>query len=95
MTTSQNLMEISEDSILEKYPEAMEMLNGFDHAPRMGKAKEAPQKERSSGIGTRRRFRSTTPGLTTQSTAKPDGVNLMHRINDSDETDPLTSPVQH
>lgn len=94
MATSQNLMEISEASILEKYPEAMEMLNGFDHSPRIGKAKEAPQAERSSGIGTRRRFRSTTPGLSTRSTVASEGVNLMHRINDSDEADPLMSPVQ-
>jgi len=49
MSTSQNLMEISEASIEEKYSEAMEMLNGFDHSPRIGKPKEAPQSERSSG----------------------------------------------
>lgn len=94
MSTSQNLMEISEDAILEKYPEAHEMLNGFDHAPRIGKLKETVQAERSSGVGTRRRFRSTTPGLATQSTARPDGVNLMERIQGADDDDPIMSPLQ-
>ena len=96
MSTSQNLMEISEESILEKYPEAIEMLNGFDHSPRIAKPQEAPATtpERSPGLGTRRRFRSTTPGLVTRSTAKAEGVNLMARIQGSDDGDPLPSPVQ-
>ena len=96
MSTSQNLMEISEESILEKYSEAIEMLNGFDHSPRIAKPQEAPATapERSPGLGTRRRFRSTTPGLVTRSTAKAEGVNLMARIQGSDDGDPLPSPVQ-
>ncbi|HGG04666.1 MAG TPA: AAA family ATPase, partial [Aliiroseovarius sp.] len=50
--------------------------------------------ERSSGIGTRRRFRSTTPGLVTRSTARPEGVHLIERIEGADGGDPLISPVQ-
>ncbi len=71
------------------------MLDGFDHTPRLAAKREtdAPQ-ERSSGIGTRRRFRSTTPGLVTRSTARPERVHLIDRIEGADESDPLTSPVQ-
>ncbi|MDA9865382.1 ATP-binding protein, partial [bacterium] len=54
----------------------------------------APQQERSSGIVTRRRFRSTTPGLVTRSTARPEGVQLIGRISAADEDDPLISPLQ-
>jgi len=44
-------------------------LDGFDHTPRLAKKQDvakAATTERSPGIGTRRRFRSTTPGLVTQ-----------------------------
>ena len=95
MSTSQNLMELKEDRIRAQYGAAVGMLNGFDHTPRIAKAREAaPARERSSGIGTRRRFRSTTPGLVTRSTARPEGVNLIDRIEGADESDPLTSPAQ-
>jgi energy-coupling factor transporter ATP-binding protein EcfA2 len=42
----------------------------------------------------RRRFRSTTPGLVTQRTARPEGVHLIERIEAADGGDPLLSPVQ-
>jgi hypothetical protein len=70
------------------------MLEGFDHTPRIGKGKEAPKEERSAGIGTRRRFRTTTPGLVTRSTARPEGVQLLARIEAADGDDPLVSPAQ-
>ena len=94
MTLSNDLMELKEDKIREKYPLAETMLEGFDHTPRIA-AKQAPDvvQERSPGLGTRRRFRSTTPGLVTRSTARPEGVQLSARILDSDE-DTLTTPVQ-
>ena len=46
------------------------------------------------GVSTRRRFRSTTPGLVTRSTARPEGVHLIDRIEAADGGDPLTSPLQ-
>ncbi|MBV1865315.1 MAG: ATP-binding protein [Rhodobacteraceae bacterium] len=95
MTTSQNLMELKEEQIRAQYSAAVGMLDGFDHTPRIAAKRDAePARERSSGIGTRRRFRSTTPGLVTRSTARPEGVHLINRIEGADESDPLTSPAQ-
>ena len=95
MTTSQNLMELKEEQIRAQYSAAVGMLDGFDHTPRIAAKREVePAPERSSGIGTRRRFRSTTPGLVTRSTARPEGVHLINRIEGADESDPLTSPAQ-
>lgn len=94
MSTSQDLMELAEDLIREKYPAAEAMLDGFDHTPRLAKkvTTDTPA-EKSSGIGARRRFRSTTPGLVTKSTARPEGVQITNRILGADD-DPLTSPLQ-
>ena len=94
MSVSGNQMELREEEIVAHYPAALAMLEGFDHTPRIAKAKSAPDIEKSSGIGTRRRFRNTTPGLVTRSTARPEGVHLMQRIEGADTNDPLTSPVQ-
>ncbi|MCG8407890.1 MAG: hypothetical protein MI923_22040, partial [Phycisphaerales bacterium] len=95
MSISSDLMEIKEEQIRETYKLAEAMLDGFDHTPRIAEKREAePVKERSSGIGTRRRFRSTTPGLVTRSTARPEGVQLAARIASSDDDDPLLSPLQ-
>ncbi|WP_150524639.1 AAA family ATPase [Roseibium sediminis] len=94
MTLSTDLMELNEDRIRAKYTLAETMLDGFDHTPRIARKSEPDRvQERSSGLGTRRRFRSTTPGLVTRSTARPDGVQLSSRILESDE-DVLTTPVQ-
>ncbi|MES0812226.1 ATP-binding protein [Roseibium sp. SCPC15] len=94
MTISNDLMELKEDKIREKYKFAEAMLEGFDHTPRIA-AKREPDvvRERSSGLGTRRRFRSTTPGLVTRSTARPEGVQLTARILEADD-DALTTPLQ-
>ncbi|MEM9631129.1 MAG: ATP-binding protein [Pseudomonadota bacterium] len=94
MTISNDLMELKEDKIREKYQFAEAMLEGFDHTPRIA-AKREPDvvRERSSGLGTRRRFRSTTPGLVTRSTARPEGVQLTARILEADD-DTLTTPLQ-
>jgi len=95
MSVSKNLMEIREDQIRAQYGVAVGMLDGFDHTPRIAKPHKAvPARERSSGIGTRRRFRSTTPGLVTRSMVRPEGVNLIDRIEGADADDPLTSPTQ-
>ncbi len=97
MTQTSDLMELKEELIREKYPSAESLLTGFDHAPRLAKKKDiapAAHTEKSPGIGGRRRFRTTTPGLVTQSTARPEGVHLVDRILASDGEDDLTSPLQ-
>lgn len=97
MSDSGNLMELKEELIREKYAAAEQLLNGFDHTPRLAKkqtVKSSGAKERSPGLGTRRRFRSTTPGLVTQSTARPEGVHLIARIEEADDGDNLVSPRQ-
>ncbi len=98
MSVSADLMELKEDEIRAHYGAAVAMLEGVDHTPRIAKAKDAPSTEvaaaeRSSGLGTRRRFRSTTPGLVTRSTARPEGVRLIERIEAVGE-DALPSAVQ-
>ena len=94
MSIPTDQMELREEDIRKHYAAASAMLTGFDHTPRIAKAKSAPDIEKSPGIGTRRRFRNTTPGLVTRSTARPEGVHLMQRIEGADTNDPLTSPVQ-
>ena len=94
MTTSHDLIEVPETQIREKYAQALAMLQGFDHAPRIAKADDTPAPERSAGLGTRRRFRSTTPGLATLGQQRPEGVQIIAAIEGADEEDALTSPVQ-
>ena len=93
MSQSADFMELKEEDIRAHYAAATAMLEGVDHTPRIAKAKEAPATERSSGIGTRRRFRSTTPGLVTRSTARPEGVRLIERIEGVGD-DALPSALQ-
>ena len=93
MSVSADLMELSEDEITKHYPAALAMLEGVDHTPRIASGKEAMVAERSAGLGSRRRFRSTTPGLVTRSTARPDGVRLIERVEGVGE-DALPSAVQ-
>ena len=97
MSLPADQMELREDEIRAHYDAAAAMLTGFDHTPRIAKAKveAGPAPERSPGIGTaRRRFRSTTPGLVTRSTARPEGVRLIERIEETDGGDPILSPGQ-
>ncbi|MCE8005574.1 ATP-binding protein [Aestuariivita sp.] len=93
MTMTSDLMELPEADIQKHYPAALAMMQGFDHAPRIGSATEE-RVERSSGIGTRRRFRSTTPGLVTRRVERPEGVHLLERIEAADGDDALVSPAQ-
>ena len=97
MSQPTDQMELKESLIRDKYTAAEGLLDGFDHTPRLAKkanVKSAAKTERSPGIGTRRRFRSTTPGLVTKSTARPEGVHIIDRVNTSGEDDPLPSPLQ-
>jgi hypothetical protein len=89
--TTRDTMELREDAIRAHYAAALALLTGFDHAPRLGKA-AAPTAEVSAGLGTRRAFRSTTPGLVTRPTARPGGVRLLERVEGTG--DGLISPVQ-
>ena len=94
MSLTSNLMELREADIVKHYAAAGAMLNGFDHAPRIARAAAGGGGERSPGIGGGRRFRSTTPGLVTRRTARPEGVHLIERIRAADGDDPLVSPAQ-
>jgi energy-coupling factor transporter ATP-binding protein EcfA2 len=85
-------MELKEETIRAQYEAALGMVMGFDHAPRLGKAVEVPTAEKSPGIGTRPRFRSTVPGMVTRSAARPGGVRIVDRIDGMG--DGLMSPVQ-
>ena len=93
--TAQSLIEIKESDIRKHYAQAYQLLSGFDYAPRFGKPVEgAPTtRGRSPGIPGRRRFRSTTPGLSTPS-APSAGVSLEARIQAVDDEDPLQSETQ-
>ncbi len=95
MSVPADLMELREEEIRAHYDAAAGMLAGFDHTPRIARATEGKRAERSPGVGTaRRRFRSTTPGLVTRSTARPEGVRLIERVEATDGGDPIMSPVQ-
>ncbi|WP_299618402.1 ATP-binding protein [uncultured Tateyamaria sp.] len=94
MSQVSDQMELREAEIVAHYPMALALLQGFDHAPRIGKGAAAPVAERSPGVGTRRRFRSTTPGLVTRRTTPTGAVQLMATIEGSDGDDALMSPVQ-
>ena len=96
MSNPSDLMEIKETAIREKVPAAQALLDGFDHTPRLAKAKDVETvAAKSPGVGgTRRRFRSTTPGLVTAPTARAEGVNLIARVESTDKDDMLMSPVQ-
>jgi len=94
MSQTSDTMELREEDIRKHYDGATAMVQGFDHTPRIGATKEAAVVEKSAGIGTRRRFRTTTPGLVTRSTVRSEGVQLLARIEGSDEGDGLTSPTQ-
>ena len=94
MSQTSDQMELREGDITKHYAMALAMLQGFDHAPRIGKATIEQAVEKSSGIGTRRRFRSTTPGLVTRRTAVSGSVQLMAQIEAAGDDDALISPLQ-
>ena len=94
MTPAKTLMELDEAKIRAAYAPALAMLTEFDHAPRIAKASPQAAKTRSPGVAGHRPFRSTTPGLVTRSTLRPEGVHLIDRVKATDAGDMLTSPMQ-
>lgn len=72
-------MELREDAIRTQYGQALSLLTGFDHTPRLARGRVVTAPERSPGIP-RSRFRSTTPGLAGRSSASAEGVRLRDRI---------------
>lgn len=94
MSLTADTMELREEDIAKHYDAAAAMLAGFDHTPRIARPSQDDAPEKSAGLGTRRRFRSTTPGLVTRSTARSEGVQLVARIEGADDGDPLVTPLQ-
>ena len=90
-------MELPEDRIRAHYPQALALLTGFDHAPRLASAAPAAQGDLSPGIPrASSRFRSTTPGLAGLSTQRPGAVRLIERIErvgGDDLPSPLSATV--
>ena len=94
MSQTNDQMELREESIRAHYAAALDLLDGFDHTPRVAKNQSDAKAQKSAGIGTRRAFRSTTPGLVTRRSARTDGVQLTTRIETVDGNDGLVSPLQ-
>lgn len=92
MSLSADQMELREEDIRKHYPAALAMLEGFDHAPRIAKPAAVAAEEKSPGVGVRRQFRTTTPGLVTRTVARAEGVQLLSRIEAG--ADGLLSPLQ-
>lgn len=92
MSETADQMELSEAAIRAQYPVAEAKLTELTHRARIAEA--APRAEASAGLGTRRRFRSTTPGLAARHVGGAETVRLLERIAAADDGDVLTSPVQ-
>ena len=93
MSQNTGQMELREADIRKHYPAALALLQGFDHAPRIGKP-VASLPERSPGIGARRAFRATTPGLAATRSTRNEGVHLIETIEELNSNDGLMSPSQ-
>ena len=94
MSQTSDQMELREDEIRAHYAAALDLLDGFDHSPGIATAAGAPAVEKSPGIPSARRFRSTTPGLSTRRVARAEGIQLTSRIEAVEGGDGLTSPLQ-
>ena len=93
MSQTADQMELREEDVVKHYAAALGMLQGIDHSQRIATGAVVAAPERSAGIGTRRAFRSTTPGLVTQRVARPEGVQVLARI-EGVAGDGLLSPLQ-
>jgi len=93
MSQNSDQMELREEDIRGHYAAALGLLDGFDHSPRIATGGAAPVAEKSPGIGSVRRFRSTTPGLSTRRVTRAEGIQLSARI-EAIGGDGLPSPIQ-
>lgn len=87
---ARNEMELPEEEIRRFYPQALSLLTGFEHAPRLGHSVVEAQADLSAGIAAPSRFRPTTPGLLGRGTGRADGVNLLERIENAGGDELLT-----
>ena len=94
MSQTSDQMELREEEIRSHYAAALTLLDGFDHSPRIASGGGARVAQRSPGISAGRRFRSTTPGLSTRRVARAEGIQLTGRIEAVEGGDGLTSPLQ-
>ena len=94
MSTPRSQMEIREEQIRAHYAHAAELLQGFEHAPRLAQADPAEPSSAPRGLPGRRAFRSTTPGLVTQRRSGARSVTLETSVTAGDDDDPLISPQQ-
>ena len=95
MSALRDEMELKEEAVRAHYGAAAALLSGFDHAPRIARARVAQmQTERSPGVGARPRFRSTTPGLVTRPMVRPEGVRLIERVEGIGGDDPVVDPAE-
>ena len=93
MSQNSDQMELREEDIRGHYAAALGLLDGFDHSPRIATGGAAPVAEKSPGIGSVRRFRSTTPGLSTRRVTRAEGIQLSARV-EAIGGDGLPSPIQ-
>ncbi len=93
MSQNTDQMELREDDIRSHYAAALDLLDGFDHSPRIATGGAEPAAPKSSGIPSARRFRSTTPGLSTRRVVRSEGIQLTTRV-EGIGGDGLPSPIQ-
>ncbi len=97
MSETSDQMELREEDVRAHYAAALDLLDGFDHSPRVAKATAGGVPGKSEGVPTRRAFRSTTPGLSTRRVQRKEGVQLTARIEaigDEGLVTPLQAHVQ-
>ena len=94
MSQTSDQMELREEEIRSHYAAALDLLDGFNHSPRIASGGGAPVAQRSPGISAGRRFRTTTPGLSTRRVAHAEGIQLTGRIEAVEGGDGLTTPLQ-
>ncbi len=97
MSETSDQMELREEDVRAHYAAALDLLDGFDHSPRVAKATAGGVPGKSEGVPTRRAFRSTTPGLSTRRVQRKEGVQLTARIEavgDEGLVTPLQAHIQ-
>jgi energy-coupling factor transporter ATP-binding protein EcfA2 len=95
MSQTNDQIAVSEDDIRAHYTAALQLMDGFDHSPRIASGVDAAQTpSKSPGLARRRAFRTTTPGLTARTSQRAEAVHLISRIETIGDDDGLTSPLK-